>query len=150
MAASVLGLTSTPNSYRPFSDGRNGTMHSPVISMESSQNLGMSMNLMHSSLLHGDMGSVLCTQSFHPSLTSSSPKEPRTSFSLTIPPRLRTIHQIVMQYTSQVIHGRAFVLSARRQHSWSILAGSMMVIGARFHFTGTPNSCRFGEVGRVK
>ncbi|THD18104.1 Kinesin light chain [Fasciola hepatica] len=108
MAASVLGLTSTPNVYHPLQDYRNGVLHSPTISMNSSQNLTMSMDLMHSSLLQGDMGSVLCTQSFHPSLIDrSSPNEPRTSFSLAIPPRLRTIHQIVMQYTNQGKHGVA-------------------------------------------
>lgn len=106
MAASVLGLTSVQNTYHPLQDRRNGTFPSPGIIMDASQNLTMSMNLMHSSLLQGDMGSALYTQSFHPSLVNSgpSPNEPRASLSLTIPPKLRTIHQIVMQYTTQGKH----------------------------------------------
>ncbi|CAL8093959.1 unnamed protein product [Calicophoron daubneyi] len=112
MAASVLGITSTPKkgdtpSQLDFLTGRGEFerqfVHTPPF-MGVSQQLDGSA-FMTSSLLEGDMSTISCTRSYHPSLMIGS-CEPsfRPPTIPAVPPRFRTLHQIVAQYTSQGKH----------------------------------------------
>lgn len=82
---------------------RDGSFHP----MACSQTIDVS-SMLNSSLTDADLNIWSCTQSFHPSLLG--PTDQKSSKKTSVPPNLRTLHQIVVQYTTQGKHEVAAAL----------------------------------------
>ncbi|KAF7257473.1 hypothetical protein EG68_05311 [Paragonimus skrjabini miyazakii] len=110
MSASVIGLTTSPRRMAPSPAAyRNGTHSSRVAvvqSMTGSHHLELS-TCMNTSLIDGDLSTLSTTQSCHPGMLRKSERKFSTcslSSSSMVPPRVRTLHRIVVQYTNQGKH----------------------------------------------
>ncbi|GAA51004.1 kinesin light chain [Clonorchis sinensis] len=100
MSASSIGLSGLPKdlTLSPEPSDRTQVNYSTVSPRTSTPILGLGAS-MTSSFLDGDLAAISCTQSYHPYLIGSFHQNSPTA-SL-VPPRLRTLHRIVMQYTNQ-------------------------------------------------
>ncbi|TGZ60630.1 hypothetical protein CRM22_008436 [Opisthorchis felineus] len=100
ISASSIGLSSLPKDLilSPEQSERTQVNYSTASPRTSTPILGLGAS-MTSSFLDGDLAAISCTQSYHPYLIGSFHQNSPTA-SL-VPPRLRTLHRIVMQYTNQ-------------------------------------------------
>ncbi|KAA3678507.1 kinesin light chain [Paragonimus westermani] len=110
MSASVIGLTTFPrhiaSSPAAYKGGTHSSRVAVVQSMTGSHRLESSA-CTNTSLTDGDLATLSTTQSCHPGMIGKADRKFSAcslSSSSMVPPRVRTLHRIVVQYTNQGKH----------------------------------------------